>query len=658
MSKKKTKKSSNLFTKHLLKADDSVALKAELAEEPIEEYSSAISVSEIGESRSESKEPIEEPVEELVERKRNEDLSEKEEWFIHRISDETSLYSEKTTKEILDYLVKLELLDTNKVKKIQKLIQKDGLNVIDAILNKKYLKEEGVGQALAAFFGSTYIRFKGIDLSPDVLITIPKDVAKKSDVVVFEKGDGYLKVAMANPNDLHFIHLLEKKTNSIASVHFTTPHQLEEALKSYPSDFHGKFDVLMARANEDINHLETLDSISQVFDSLVLMAYQRGTSDVHIEPFNDEIRVRFRIDGVLNTITAMPTDFLETIINHIKVLAKLRIDTHYSAQDGRFQVVYDETTINFRVSIMPTHYGEKAVLRLLSSETQEWSLTELGYKEKDRNVIEKHITKTNGMILCCGPTGSGKTTTLYALLKELNKEGVNISTIEDPIEYGLPGILQTQVNTKTNISFAEGLKSLMRQDPDILMIGEIRDFETGNIAVNSSLTGHLVFSTLHANNASLAPLRLLQMDVDPYLIVNTVNLIIAQRLVRKICNNCKTSYTLSNEELEGMKNQVGLSDGQLEIFEQYFGVKESKTRLFKGNGCEKCGYTGYHGRSIIAEVLEVKDNLHDLISENKSESEIEAVARQNGMTTMLEDGLSKVKEGVTTLEEVFRVINQ
>ncbi|MBN2096839.1 Flp pilus assembly complex ATPase component TadA [Candidatus Peregrinibacteria bacterium] len=579
-----------------------------------------------------------------------------DEWTIHHIGGPVGAFPEETCRQLLKHLKSLDLITDEQIEAVQERKSKEGECVAESIIKLGILKEDELGQAAATFFHCTYVPFKGVSFSPEVLSIIPKEVSQKAGAVAFDEGSDFVKVAMVNPEDLHFIHLLEKKTGKSAEVHFTLPSQISEAMKSYPSEFTGKLDVLMARASENISHLDSLTSVSDIFDSLVLLAYQKGASDVHIEPFETDIRIRFRIDGVLQSVAVLPIRFLETIVNHIKVLAKLRIDTHNAFQDGRFHVTYEETTINFRVSIMPTHYGEKAVLRLLTSETQEWDLGDLGYRAADRSVIEKHIEKTTGMILCCGPTGSGKTTTLYALLKLLNKEGVNISTIEDPIEYGLPGILQTQVNPRTNITYAEGLKSLMRQDPDILMIGEVRDFETGKIAVNAALTGHLILSTLHTNNASLAPLRLLQMGVDPYLITTTVNLIIAQRLVRRICPSCRTSYSPTKEELDDLIGKFALDENQKNLFKNYF--ETSKVRLFKGTGCEKCGQTGFHGRTVIAETLEMKDNIQELIMASKTESEIEKTARENGMVTMLEDGLSKVKEGMTTLEEVFRVINQ
>ena len=389
------------------------------------------------------------------------------------------------------------------------------------------------------------------------------------------------------------------------------------------------------------------------------MAYYRDASDIHIEPFEGEIRIRLRVDGVLKNIATLPLHFMDTMVNHVKVLSKLRTDEHNSAQDGRFKVTYDNSSINFRVSILPSYYGEKMVLRLLSSESQESSLEELGYSKSDIAKIQRNIEKTQGMNLVTGPTGSGKTTTLYSLLSNLNSEEVNISTIEDPIEYGLYGMNQVQVNLKTNLTFADGLRSLLRQDPDIIMIGEIRDLETAKISAHASLTGHLIFATLHTSNAALAPLRMIQMGLDPYMIVSTLNLIIAQRLVRTICTSCRGTYQLSEAELKSIEEKFFSSKEEVDLFREKFVTAEGTSpRLYKGKGCEECSLSGFKGRTVVAEVMELNQALKDLIVSEASRKEIEAEAQKNGMTSMLEDGLTKVLEGRTTLEELLRVINQ
>jgi type IV pilus assembly protein PilB len=581
----------------------------------------------------------------------------KDEWRIHHIQQDPGDYTDELNGKILKYLVKLELITPDQAKDIEKIHIHENKNPADAIIDLKIMKESEIGRAIAEFFSCSFIILKDTKIEIEALHKIPEEVAKHDMVIAFKEDENAFHIAMVNPSDEQFLRTAEKKTGKKIKVYYSTPRQITVALKNYQRSLKENIDRLLAQAGENINHLETLDNISTIFDTLILMAYDRGASDVHIEPLEDSIRIRFRIDGILGTVTTMPPHFLETIVNHVKVLSKLRIDEHSSAQDGRFNVTYDQTRIHLRVSVVPTHYGEKTVMRLLPAEAQELTLSDLGYLPADRDLIEKEIMKSSGIILVTGPTGSGKTTTLYSLIKKLNEETVNISTIEDPIEYGVPGVNQIQVNSKTNLTFAEGLKSLLRQDPNILMVGEIRDFETGKIAMNASLTGHLVFSTLHTNSAPLAPLRLVQMGVDPYLITATVNLIIAQRLVRKICPYCMASYKLTKKMIKEYEDLYLLSEEDKELFHKYFSGKD-EVRLFKGKGCKKCGEKGHRGRTVIAEVMRMGKDICNLILKQASESEIENAALKGGMTNMTEDGFRKVLQGVTTLDELFRVLNQ
>jgi type II secretory ATPase GspE/PulE/Tfp pilus assembly ATPase PilB-like protein len=578
------------------------------------------------------------------------------EWKIRHIEEEAGHYTNELNEKILSYLLSLELITEDQKKRIQDEHSQNPNNIVDIILDENILKEDEAGNAIANFFSCNYLTLRDTRIDVESLNNLPEEVAKNEMAIVFKEDDDFVHIAMLNPHDQHFLHLLEKKTGKKTKAYYSTPRQVRTAFKNYNRALSENINHLVAQASFNIERLENLDNISSIFDTLILMAYDRSASDIHIEPYEDAIRIRFRVDGVLGTITELPYRFLETMVNHVKVLSKLRTDEHNSAQDGRFNITYDQTRIHLRVSILPTHFGEKVVMRLLPVEAQELTLTDLGYLEGDRNLIEKQSEKSNGIILVTGPTGSGKTTTLYSLIKRLNQEGINISTIEDPIEYGIRGINQVQVNPKTNLTFAEGLKSLLRQDPDILMVGEIRDEETSKISMNASLTGHLVLSTLHTNSASLAPLRMIQMGVDPYLIVSTVNLIIAQRLLRKICPHCKYSEKVKQSELKELKEQFMISDEHKELFDKYIGKKD--TRLFKGKGCKKCGETGFRGRTVIAEVLKMKNNIRELIAEEASESEIRKTAEKNGMTAMIEDGFQKVLNGVTTLEELFRVVNQ
>lgn len=384
-------------------------------------------------------------------------------------------------------------------------------------------------------------------------------------------------------------------------------------------------------------------SIIKVIDLLVAYAYELRASDIHIDPTEEEIRVRMRIDGVLNTKLTIPSKIHDEIISRIKVLAGLRTDEHQAAQDGRFRIKVDERTpIDIRVSIAPTYYGENAVLRLLIDTEERFTLESLGFSKGDREKIENAMNKPTGMILATGPTGSGKTTTLYTILKTLNTEDVSIITIEDPIEYAISGIEQIQVNSTSDLTFANGLRSILRQDPNIIMVGEIRDRDTASIAVNTALTGHLLLSTLHTNDASTTLPRLLDVGVEPYLVASTVNIAIGQRLVRRICSKCAKDRPVTFAEKERLK-ELAPSASIPET------VKE-------GNGCSVCSDTGYKGRISINEVLVVGADVREAILKKASSREIHAIAVKNGMTPMIDDGIEKVKAGCTTFEEILRVV--
>ena len=396
-------------------------------------------------------------------------------------------------------------------------------------------------------------------------------------------------------------------------------------------------------------------SIIDLFDQLIEKAYASRASDIHIDPLVRCVRIRFRIDGVLTDAYTFPKEINNEIIARIKILSRLRTDEHQATQDGRFRyVLLEENTkntapnkfIDFRVSIVPTYHGENAVLRLLSDKNEQSTLEDLGFSESDRKKIEEAMKKTNGMILSTGPTGSGKTTTMYTLIKMLNSPEVSIITIEDPIEYAVDDIEQIQVNARFGLSFANGLRSILRQDPNIIMVGEIRDAETANIAVNTALTGHLLLSTLHTNDAATTLPRLLDMGIEEYLVASTVSIAIGQRLVRKICKDCKEKITMTRAMKEALTQTP------------YATLLANSDFVYKGKGCEECGESGYMGRICINEVLVADSEIREAILRRASANEIKKIAIKNGMTTMFEDGFQKVKNGLTTIEEVLRVIHE
>ncbi len=388
-------------------------------------------------------------------------------------------------------------------------------------------------------------------------------------------------------------------------------------------------------------------SVVNLINSLVEHAYALQASDIHLDPTQNALRVRLRVDGVLRDVFTVPQAFHYEVISRLKVVSGLRTDEHYVAQDGRFQNIISEIgPVDVRVSIVPSYHGESAVLRLLAGHSETHSLEGLGFGKKDRDHILQAIERPHGMILATGPTGSGKTTTLYSLLKLLNVPDVSIVTIEDPIEYAIPGVKQIQVNPRVGFAFATGLRSILRQDPNIIMVGEIRDAETAGIAVNTALTGHLLLSTLHTNDAATTLPRLLDMKIEPYLVASTVNVAIGQRLVRKICSHCKTRRELRKSEerhLLGLLTESNVIAGRV---------------LYEGKGCDRCSQTGYAGRIGIYEVLVLNDEIRDAILRKASASDIRAIACRRGMTTMFHDGLQKVSAGLTTLEEIFRTVHE
>ncbi len=387
-------------------------------------------------------------------------------------------------------------------------------------------------------------------------------------------------------------------------------------------------------------------SIINLVNLLIQGAHKLGASDIHIDPQADLVRIRFRIDGSLQDEVPLPKPIHSEIISRIKILAGLRTDEHQTPQDGRFRLALETGAIDIRVSIVPTYYGENAVLRLLTDQNQTLDLDNLGFSDADKTKILRAIKNPYGMILVTGPTGSGKTTTLYTLIKLLNTADTSIITIEDPIEYSIEGINQIGVNARTGLTFANGLRSMLRQDPNIIMVGEIRDRETAGLAVNIALTGHLVLSTIHTNDAATTLPRLIDLQIEPYLIASTVNIAIGQRLVRKICEACKKEIKITDVEMKSLTEAVSK-----EIIRQ-------QTIFHKGQGCDVCNHTGYRGRICINEVLVVDDAIRSAIHRKATAVEIKKETKKQGMTSMIEDGFLKAKAGITTIEEILRTLHE
>lgn len=492
-----------------------------------------------------------------------------------------------------------------------------------------------------------------IKIDPEVLRLIPFITAQKYRAIAFEKHPDGIKLALSQPADENIVNYLQKTLNSPVLVYSAPDQEIERALKLYQAGATQTFDQLISQptADDPTKELPTEKIVQKLFE----YALDNRASDIHIEPYRSNTLLRFRIDGVMHDIATLPKNLHEQIIARIKVLAGLRIDERRAAQDGKLKIKYGKKTVGLpeltdvRVSIVPSINGENAVMRILSERSRQFSLQSIGLSAEHLKIIQHNISKTWGMILAVGPTGSGKTTTLYSIIKVLNQREVKIATIEDPVEYDIEGVIQIQVDPKKKLTFTNGLRSLVRQDPDIIMVGEIRDEETAKMAVNSGMTGHLVMSTLHANDAVTTLPRLIDMDIEPYIIASTVNLIIAQRIIRKICPKCRVSYQENADKLK-----ISLP---ARIFENTL-KGQTSFKFYRGKGCAECQMSGFKGRIGIYEVLQMTPEIEKLVMERANASQISDKAIELGMKTILEDGWQKVLQGITTFNEVIKATRE
>jgi type II secretory ATPase GspE/PulE/Tfp pilus assembly ATPase PilB-like protein len=524
--------------------------------------------------------------------------------------------------------------------------------LLDFLFHKNVLTKEIFGQAMAEHFKVNFRDLVKEKIEDDALHLIPEAVARAKEVVIFSKDEKIIKIGMTNPDDLVTKHLIEKRVTLPVKVYYITPQDLASTLELYSGSIKNTFDDLLAQVKDESLDRDARDELMvNIVDQLLEYGYTNKASDIHIEPYRESVEVRFRIDGVMHNVLKIPKDLHELILTRIKILAKMRTDEHRAAQDGKLRFKVGKEPVDVRVSVVPIVEGENIVMRLLSAKSRQFSLPGLGFSNNNLDKVKRAIKNPHGMVLVTGPTGSGKTTTLYAVLKILNKSSIHVSTIEDPVEYDIEGVSQIQVNPKTNLTFAKGLRALVRQDPDIIMVGEIRDSETAGIAINSALTGHLVLSTLHTNDAVTTLPRLIDMEVEPFLVASTVNVVIAQRLVRKICQSCRVSFKLNKEQKRSLEHQKHIS----ELIKKVKNKEISQINFYKGTGCKVCGNTGYLGRAGLFEVLEMTDEVRELVNSRASSDELNKKAREQGMQSMLEDGLEKVLNGETTLEEVLRV---
>lgn len=544
-----------------------------------------------------------------------------------------------------------------------------GADPIDILQKKNIVDEEVLTMAKAKIYGLPFVRLHEIGISPEALSKVDVSVAKRYQLIPYaiDQKVGSLSVAMANPLNLEAVDFLGKLTNMRVLTAFATASELEQsiteryaqslstevtaALKEtgHADDQHG----VKAFTGKNLSEVIREAPIAKIVETILTYAMKARASDIHIEPQEDKTRVRYRIDGILQEKLILPRSVHDAVVSRIKIVSDLKIDEKRIPQDGRFTFKVDQDEVDLRVSTLPTVHGEKIVMRLLKKSGGVPTLGELGLRGAALKNLEAAAIVPHGIVLVTGPTGSGKTTTLYSLLHKINTPKVNIVTLEDPVEYQMPGINQVQINPQAGLTFASGLRSFLRQDPNIIMVGEIRDEETAELAIQASLTGHLVFSTLHTNSAAGALPRLLDMKAEPFLLASSMTLVMAQRVVRKICEHCKETFVPPQEVQEDIKKALGsLYDGWLK---QHSLTPEKPITLYRGAKCKACSDTGYQGRIGIYEVLVVNDKIAKLVLERRPASDVEKQATDDGMILMKQDGYLKALDGITTLEEVLRV---
>lgn len=555
-----------------------------------------------------------------------------------------------TTEKLRDVLVSPGHIDETLFDDAVAKSQVGGMSLTKYLVAHELISNQNLGRAIADGLGYLYFDAEKTRIPDACLSEIPETVMRAQLVVPFEITDSEIKIATANPENKSFFELLEQEKGKHIEVHYTTEENIAEILHYYQDDLTENVKRLATLLKENKDNLE---NVVEFVDSLIILAYNSHVSDIHIEPHQEGVSVRFRVDGVLHEVISYPKDMHEHLVSRIKILARLRIDEHAVPQDGRFTYQHEDVRVDLRVSLAPISAGENIVMRLLETRSKHSSFEELGISQFDISKIKRAAEKPFGMLLAVGPTGSGKTTTLYVLLEMLNNPEVNIMTIEDPVEYNIEHVQQMQVNQERDLVFSTGLRAIVRQDPDIIMVGEIRDKETADIAINAAMTGHLLLSTMHTNDASTTFPRFAEMEIEPFLSASSLIAIIAQRLVRKICEHCKVSYVITIQELE----LIRADEDTLHML-----ATAAKTdnvegiTLYKGKGCSMCGNTGYLGRTGIFEVLEMNDALRAMAVEKKDAAQIELAALHAGMTPMLGDGISKAVQGVTTLIEVIRAV--
>lgn len=567
------------------------------------------------------------------------------------------------------FLVDSKIVNEAKIAELKQESISKKMDFEDLLIDKAIISDEQLLNFKAQIMNVQVVDLRNTDIQMEALSLIPEPIARRHMVIAFHQDKESISLAMFDPEDLQTKEFIKKKTGLAIKTFVSSKKSIDFGLSKYHTNLEGEFSQLLkegtgttvkneAEITEALKKMADQLPIVRVVDTLLEYAVFEHASDIHIEPEEDKVVVRYRIDGVLHEVMTLPKIIQAALVARVKVMSNLKIDEHRLPQDGRFKIQKDEYNISLRVSTIPIFDGEKVVMRLLDESAKALTLEQLGFQRSNLSKIMNSIKRPHGALLVTGPTGSGKSTTLYSVLSLLNSRTVNISTIEDPIEYKMEGVNQMQVNPKIGLTFAMGLRALLRQDPNVIMIGEIRDQETAEEAIHAAMTGHIVLSTLHTNNAAGAVPRMLDIGVEPYLVASTLNAIVAQRLVRMICTDCIASIKVDAEVLKNL--EIFDTKKLLSVMIRE-GVTSSKIKsveeltFYKGVGCAKCNHTGYKGRIGIHEVLEMTPEIQKLTTNRATTQEIQDQAEKEGMILMWEDGFIKASLGQTTIEEILRV---
>lgn len=563
-------------------------------------------------------------------------------------------------KTLADVLVTQGVLDETKAKQVKLSEIQTGKPQEEILLGHRLVDETSLTKAKAELYNVPYVDVTAVPIAAEVLSLIPQEVALRFKIFPISADNlkKEITVAMADPLDMRAIEFIEQKTGMVVKPEASEPSKIETIVSTGYATSLAKEVSEALREVSSGDKIKTLDvsrtglireeKVAEIVTHILSFAVKARASDVHIEAQEKSTRVRYRIDGILQEKLTIPRELHDALISRIKILSGMKIDEKRVPQDGRFNFKSDEEEVDLRVSTLPTSWGEKVVMRLLKKSGGVPTLAELGLRGRALKNLEDAILRPHGIILITGPTGSGKTTTLYSIIQKINTSKVNIVTLEDPIEYKIAGVNQVQINPGAGLTFASGIRSFLRQDPNIILVGEIRDQETADLAIQASLTGHLVFSTLHTNDASGALPRLLDMGAEPYLLASSITAIAGQRVVRQIHNECKKEYAAEPKAIEEMKAVLG----------NLWPKNKTDSKFYKGEGDPDCGGSGYIGRVGVFEVLPVSEKISRLILERSSSAEIQKLAVEEGMVTMKQDGYLKVLEGITTMEEVLRVAQE